>query len=591
MNHWRRRTAWVAVILLWLGGPLLEAQDGARPQGQPVAPEAVDAEPAAPEPADAQAEAAPIYIIRLDGMVNEVMLDRLKRQVDEALEAGAKTMVLEMDTWGGLAVSALEMCDYIKNAPLHTVAWVNPKAISAGAMISLATDDIVMAERSRIGDCMPISGSGQSMGDAEREKIETVVREEFRDSARRNGYPMALAIAMVTRGAAIYEIRHNQTDALRYVRRTELSAYGVKEAAAAAAPEAKTATEKPADTPAPPEGDQAQKMIERMFGVQTPAPTPKPAEPTGPAAASAMPTAELPYDPGKWTVVRRVVGENQLLTMSQSEAMDYGFTSKIVSNPRELAAHLDVDVDRFVYVAANWSEQMVSFLTNPMMRGLLTLLMLMGLYMEMQSPGLGFPGGVALVAFLVLVGAPYLAGLANMMEILIVVAGILLLAVEVFVLPGFGVAGVSGLILIFGGLLMTFVQDGQGFTPPDLPGTWQALQTGAFTLIISTALAMVGFAFLTRYFGSVPLLNRLMLAEEQKPMSTAHGSAGPVSSATVTPIKEGDEGRVTVELHPTGRALFGEELVDVVSTGAWINEGQKVRVIEVRGNRIVVEQV
>ncbi len=544
-------------------------------------------DPVPPPGAAPAADATVVPIIRLNGMVSRVMQDRLERQAREARNDGARTIVLEMDTWGGDAIAALEMSDFVKNLRPRVVAWVNPKAISAGAMISLAADDIVMAERSRIGDCMPISGSGQTLGAAEREKIETVIREEFRDSARRHGYPMALCVAMVTRGPAVYEIQHRENSEVRYIPGTELGAYGLSDAEAAAAPVKPPPKPEPADESADEASEPFRKLAEQFTGQSAQKP-----EPDAPITAESAPTVERPYDKGKWRVLRRVVGEKQLLTMSQSEAMDYGFAKRIVSDPSGLAAYLGVEPSRFRVVEANWSEEMVAFLTHPLMRGLLTIVMLMGLYSEMQAPGLGFPGGIAVVAFLLLVGAPYLAGLANMLEILAIVLGLLLLAVEVFVLPGFGVSGVTGLILIFVGLLMTFVPEGRHFTPPDLPGTWEALRNGLLTLIVSLALACVGFFFLTKFFGQVPLINRLVLGDEQKPMSAAFGNRQ-TDTATLAPVRVGDEGESLAELHPSGRAQFGDQPVDVVSVvsvGGWIEAGRKIRVVEVHGNRIVVEE-
>ncbi len=535
---------------------------------------------------DSAVSSSPVHIIRLAGPVTQVMKDRLERQARDAVSEGADQIVLEMDTWGGDAIAALEMSDFIKNLEPRTTAWVNPKAISAGAMISLATDGIVMASRSYIGDCMPISGSGQAMGAAEREKIETKVREEFRDSARRNGYPLALCIGMVTRGPAVYEIQHNTNKEIRYVPTGELAAYGLSSSDAAAAP-VQAPTEVPDEQTTENQADQLQEVAKRMFGVPA-TEQPKPAE-EAPADIDSMPTTTKAYDPGQWTVQRRVLGEKQLLTISQTEALEMGFAKRLVSNKQELADYLNVDVSQFVVMEATWSENLVTFLTHPLMRGLLTIVMLMGLYSEMQAPGLGLPGGLAVVAFLTLVGAPYLAGLANAIEILIVLLGIILLAVEVFVIPGFGVAGITGLIMIFGGLLMTFVPEGGGFTPPDLPSTWAAMRSGFFTLLISMAIACVGFVFLTKYFGALPMVNRLILGEEQAAMTTSQGGEQ-TTTADIASVSIGDEGTVVATLRPSGTAQFECGVLAVMTAGELIESGSRVKVTEAVGNRIVVKE-
>ncbi len=536
------------------------------------------------------------YIITLDGMVNEVMHDRLIRQTDMAQSEGASVIVLEMDTWGGMVGPALEMCDVIKNIQTPIIAWVHPKAISAGAMISVACDRIIVAERARLGDCAPIAGSGQAMAPTEREKIETVIREEFRDSARRNGYALTLSTAMVTLGPAVYQIRHRQTGQVRYVFRDQLRGYGLDEPDDAQLPAAVQPKEddEQFDQPDQP----GQNVIEQLQKALQPEDQPDDqaddadddAEPAAPAQAP----EQMPFDPGQWTLERRVLAENQLLTMSQDEAIDLGFARQIVRDDGELAAYLGVQAADMVRLEANWSEKMVSWLTSPFVRGILTIVLLMALYSEMSAPGLGFAGIVAIVAGVILLGAPYLAGLAEAWEIILVGVGIALLAVEIFVIPGFGVAGIAGLACMFIGLLLTFVEaePGDGWVPA-LPGTWDALGEGMITILVASVLAMIGISFLSRYFGTIPLLNRIILTDAQASAASGGGagtSAGAGGWGQSVNLEPGDTGVALGDLRPIGRAEINGQTHDVITAGGWIEDGSAIRVARIAGSRVEVEE-
>lgn len=548
--------------------------------------------PADPAPAPAPAVVKP-YVITLDGMVNEVMQDRLERQATQAISEGATIIVLEMDTWGGAVGPALEMCDVVKNLSVPTIAWVNPKAISAGAMISVACNQIVASERGRIGDCAPIRGDGQDLAATEREKIETVIREEFRDSARRNGYSLTLSTAMVTLGPAVYQIRHQDTGRVRYIFETDLAAWGLDQPDVDQMPAA-IAPKEPLeiDQPQPQVPDEIRRMLQ-PGAVPEDQPEDDAEQPAVAPAAPAQEPGELPFDVGRWTIERRVLAENQLLTMSQDEAIDLGFVRQIVRDDTELAAYLKADGRDLRRLEANWSEKMVGWLTSPFVQGILTIVLLMALYSEMQSPGLGLPGAIALGAAVLLMGAPYLAGLAEAWEIIIVFVGFILLAVEIFVLPGFGIAGISGLCLIFMGMVLTFVpnEPGPGFLP-SLPGTWDAIGQGMMTILISGVISIFGMSLLARHFGKIPILNRIILTAQQTALATPGGStsAGVGGAGGDVDVHPGDTGTTLSELRPIGRAQIKDQTHDVVSTAGWIAAGTAIRVVAVRGSRIEVQE-
>jgi len=608
-----------------------------------------------------------VYMLPIEGPITQLTQEALARMMGEATEAGAAAIVFDLDTPGGQVGAALDICDMVKAEPTHTVAWVNPAAYSAGSMISVACNEIVIADNARIGDSAPIliGPEGlQSIGETERAKIESPILAEFRDSAKRNGYPVALSEAMVTLGPPIYRVV-NDAGEEAYVWEDELYKYdldppgprrdrsddrrddddGTDQGGASEDDRRSSGRETPGfprqstgavtgitdafpigDGVEPPNPANAEEPEDGPAGgdsrteADEPAESPSPAvDVAGDAGASddgeaagselaptsegadeaAAATADRGVDAaaGAWRIDRQVLEAETLLTMLTDEAIEYGFARKEINSKAELLDHLGLAEAEIVRLEPNWSEELVSWLSSPFIRGILTIVLLMGLYSEMQAPGLGFAGAVALVAAAVLLGAPYLSGLAQAWEILVIAAGFVLLAVEIFVIPGFGVAGISGIVLILMGLVMTFVpaEPGPGVIP-SLPGTWDAMGTGLATVVIATVVSMVGMVFLSRHFGSLPLFNKLVLREDQRvqtasePTVTSAGVGGVAMGAgdDELGVSVGDEGRAHGSLRPIGRAEFNGRLVEVTTAGAWVEDGETVRVTNVRGSRIEV---
>jgi membrane-bound serine protease (ClpP class) len=213
------------------------------------------------------------------------------------------------------------------------------------------------------------------------------------------------------------------------------------------------------------------------------------------------------------------------------------------------------------------------------------LIILLGAYVEFLTPGVGVPGLTALICLAIFVGAPYLSGLANVWEILLVVLGLVLMGLELFVIPGFGVAGVSGIVLVVIGLLATFVPDepGRSFPLffPSLPDTMAYVRGGVITLVASLAASLAGMGMLSRYLPRTPFFRRLVPAN---PAPSDVMADDPYRGAA----RVGDLGETQGMLRPSGKARFGGVLVDVVTQGEFIEPRVRVEVIERRGNRVVV---
>lgn len=480
-------------------------------------------------------------IITIEDEINDITLVSMSRRIDQAREDGVTLIVLELDTPGGLASSALDICVYLKNlTDLKTVAWVRPSAYSAGSMIALACDEVVMASASQMGDCAPIIVSPtdglQQLGKTERAKAESPILKQFRDSANRRGYDPLLCESMVRLGNEIWWLENGPGGERKFVLKAE------KERLL----EAEGATWQPVAT-----------IDDPVTGR----------------------TIDLPQP---------VVGENDLLTLTQTEAVVFGFAKAIVSSESELRDYYGL-TGEIVRVVPNWAEALADFLSSPIVRMVLMTLIALGAYAEFQAPGHFVGGAVAVIALLIFLGAPYLTGLADVWEILLIILGVILLGVEVFIIPGFGVAGFMGLVLVFIGFIATFVPAEPGpLIIPRMPATWLGLKTGFKMTFGSMGMAMVGMWLLNRYLPAIPGVRGLILS------AASQGAGGAEAFATIpTPevVRMGDAGRTLTTLRPSGKAKINGRRVDVIAQGTVVEAEREVEVVEVSGGRVVVREI
>ena len=490
-----------------------------------------------------------VAIIRIEGMIYDFTLESMRRRIDRALEAGATVIVFELDTPGGMVTSALKIAKYIKaDVPVPTIAWINKEAYSAGILIASACDQIVMSPASATGDCAPIA-MGQELPPTERAKGLSPILAEFRDNARSNGYDYAMFHAMCVLGVQVYLVEHEDTGQKRLI-------------------------------------NQADYLI-MVEGETFPKPDPS-ASAAEPNLYGVKPEVATDADRGSWNLIRQVHDGKTLLTVDQDRATELGLSqSKTIHTEADLRKFLNANTT--ARIPQSWSEDVAGWLTSPVVRAVLVLALLLGAYMEFQSPGVGLPGAVALGALVVLLGAPFLIGLAEIWPLLLFFAGFVLLMVELLVVPGFGVFGVGGIVCMFAGLVMQVVPTGGNnwfnLPPPEMMGR---LNASLMWMLIASVAAMVMFYFLFRYFESVPIFSRMILRNPLPAPVTAAAVSGDEAIGGGK-IKVGDIGRVLFELRPTGRAEIDGQTVDVVTPGNWVPTGQPIRVIEIHGNRIVVE--
>lgn len=508
-----------------------------------------------------------VVIIPVRGEISDITLGSIERRLEQARARGAEVAVFEMDTPGGLVTSALSISKLIKRLPdegIRTVAWVNDEAFSAGALISVACQKIVMSPASSMGNCAPIKvtpiGGLEELPQSERAKIESPIIQEFRDSAARNGYDPLLCRAMVTVDTEVWWLEQIEPAAAE------------EGTAGAVVREFVSGEEKKRRIDDVAEEERQWRLVTHIPG------------PTG-----------QPYE-----ISQPVDQAETLLTLLQTEAVAFGFASAVVGSDSALwqalagsgllggsdgeAVRSSPGPDELVRLEINGWERFAMWLNSPLIRGILLVIVLIGGYIEFQSPGLILPGVTALIALAIFLAAPYAAGLADIWTIILLVVGLVLLAVEIFVLPGFGVAGILGVLLILAAFLGTFIPEEPGAPPfswPALEGTWQAIRTGIIVLMSSLGAAVVGLAFIVRYLPNSPL-SRGILSEN--PQASRMAVTDPFANVALV----GDVGVVTGALRPGGQARFGSEIVEVSSQGEYVEAGRRVQVIRHEGRSIVV---
>ena len=292
-----------------------------------------------------------------------------------------------------------------------------------------------------------------------------------------------------------------------------------------------------------------------------------------------------------WEVLEVILPKGELLTMDPQKAKEYGFVTQILeASSKEpytaILKHYNAQGEPTV-LEDSWSERLVDFLNSPLVTAILTILGLMAVFSEMRTPGLGIAAVVAILCFATLLGSHYLVGMAQWGEIGLFAVGLVLIILEVFVIPGFGVAGISGTILCVVALLAMVIPNAPTEFPwPKTSLDWEAAERGVVPLLVGFIIAVIGGGIMSRYLPKAPGTRRLFLGPVE------HVKGPPVSAQSpMAGIRVGATGEVVGMCRPVGKVRFGDDLLDATSDGEIIEPGTKVRVVRHEGNRLVIERV
>lgn len=421
----------------------------------------------------AQQPAAPFaYHVVIDGTIDLGLAPYVQRAVRQAERDGAAALVLEINTFGGRVDAAVQIRDTLIDSKVQTLAFVNKRAISAGALIALASHRIAMAGGSTIGAATPVqvSGTGGAALPTE-EKTVSYVRKEFRATAESRGRPAAIAEAMVDADVAI---------------------------------------------------------------------------------------------PG-------LIEKGKLLTLTTDEALAHKVADFRADSLADALARAGLPGAEVRRMEPNWAEEVVRVLTHPVLSSLLVSVAMLGILVELRTPGFGVAGAVGLASLGLFLWGHWLVALAGWEEVLLIAAGVALLLLELLVIPGFGVAGLLGIAALLAGLVLSMIGPGN---------TMQLVAAVGVRVGLALVVAIAASLVLMRFLVQLPVGRKLVLDTQLL------GASAPESDAPLL----GKHGLARSMLRPSGIAEIDGRRVDVVTEGDLVGAGEPVVVIRVDGNRVVVQR-
>jgi membrane-bound serine protease (ClpP class) len=375
-----------------------------------------------------------VYVAYIDGDIDLGLAPYVSRVVSDAEKDNAEAIIFKINTFGGRVDAATQIKDAIISTDLLTIAFINNRAISAGALIALSCKKIVMVPGSLIGAAMVVNETGEKVG----EKYQSYMRSEMRSTAEKNGRRVDIAEGMVD---------------------------------------------------------------ERV-------------------------------------VVEGIDDSTRLITLTSTEALKYGIADTLLKDFDGIYAYFKLSSNEKVFQKSNWAEDVVRFLNNPIVSSILIMIGFFGLIAEIKSPGWGLPGTASLIALALFFGSSYILQLASVIEILMFVGGLGLLLLEIFVIPGFGVAGISGIILIIASLFLAMV-GADPFLDMDV------VSFAIIKLTVGLAAALVLLFLLARFLPKSNLFKKFILSEEEK------ADAGYTSRTNFSELL-GAEGIALTILRPAG---------------------------------------
>jgi len=482
------------------------------------------------DPLDGRPLVAYRYV--LTGAIETGVKEAVGRILKDMVRQGGNILFLQLECSGGDLQAARELAEKLieyqsGDNPILIVAYIPDKAPDTAAIIALGCSQIVMSKRKdapKVGD--------EAASEAEFGDFETAIGKlggnidfwvtSLRELAEKQGYPPQLIEGML---------------------RPEIEVVLVKKKGS---------------------------TIRRL-----------------------MTSKELQEDRDKgpnseWTVESTVKPKNQLLKLTAQQAKDHGLARHTVEkrDTAEVYALYGVEPSKVKDAAPSIIDRFADFLKLPVVTVLLVVIGFTGLILELKVPGTTIPGIVAALCFILVFWAhTQFSGQVAVLAGLLFILGLILILMEVFVIPGFGVTGIIGIVCMLAALaLVTF---------NEIPTTWSDAGKvgGKMATYMMGMFASVGLAFLiARYLPNIPYANRLILippselpgAETEPPVLPGVALAASLLGAVGT--------AVTV-LRPAGSVRFGEQFIDVVTDGGYIPAGARVQVIEVEGTRIVVKEV
>jgi membrane-bound serine protease (ClpP class) len=290
--------------------------------------------------------------------------------------------------------------------------------------------------------------------------------------------------------------------------------------------------------------------------------------------------AEAMVDPRLY--VEGVSDTGQVLTFTTSEAIQNGYCEGSAESLEDVISQLGIKEYELKSYNPTGMDKVIGFLINPLVSGVLIMIIIGGIYFELQSPGIGFALGASVVAALLYFAPLYLEGMAENWELILFIVGIILIMVEVFAIPGFGVAGVAGIIAVITGLTLSMV-DNVVFEDPEFTGEGLGLLLRALSLVlVSMLLGLIASLWATRKLLTSTAFGNLSLKSEQRLED------GYVGVETEQDKLVGETGIAHTVLRPSGHVKIQDKIYDAKSEYGLIEKGEAVKVVRYETGQVYV---
>ncbi len=472
-----------------------------------------------------------VYVINIRNEIGNGLRVYIDNGIKRASEANADAIIFDVHTPGGAVGAARDIIDAIQRTELPTIAYVNTEAISAGAMISLSCDQIIMRNGGAIGDSAPVSIQGEELN----EKAVSFIRGKIRATAERSGRNPDIAAAMVDKRLYLVRLMDGEIVTLReeeYIERKDLGEE--MDIIAAGGPEGELLTLTTEEALEYNLVDGEADSVEDLLGLYQ---------------------------------IVEVNGERKALTVEgiAQKQMEFGN-----DNVRVIKSLKDATQETVLVTVA---DRFVFFVTSPLISGLLLTLGGLGLFVEIRTPGFGVPGIAGLICLGLFFWGHRLLNISADYAALAFIVGVALLLVELFVIPGFGIAGIAGIGLMLGSVFFVF-------------RSAYKFETAMFTMSSAIILAFVLAIGLSYLLPKTRAWNHLVL-------STAMDSGSGFHSAPREDFQVyvGKTGVALTPLRPAGTVRVDDTRLDVVTAGDFIVRDTPVKIINVEGSKIFVEAI
>lgn len=457
--------------------------------------------------------------VSVEGKIDALTERSLEARVRRALERRPRFLVVELTSPGGELEASRTIAWNLHNLEdVTVVAWVKGQALSGATLVAFGCDVIAMRSDGQLGDAMPIHVDDLGLLPPQvAEKMIAPVRKDLRDLAELQGYPGDVAEAMVDPRLELHrvEVRDERTGRLR------------------------------------------------------------------PEWLTAEALAALPWERKQRIASDEVVcPEGQLLVIGPDDAQDMGIARLVADDEAALLHGLATEFSLGEVVAMRegslWWEHVVRWITWTPIKLLLFAVGIVALGIALSAPGQGVPEVVAALALGAVFFGSYLIGLADHVELALLLIGVVLVAIELFVTPGFGLLGVAGLLAVAASLLLSF----QKFVLPRTPAEWELFRLNVGRTALGVAGAMAALVASARFLPRVAFLRHLALER------TLPAALEPTPAQELVPV--GTSAEAATMLRPVGKVRIGQDVFEAVAEDGFVAPGAAVVVVGHRAGQLVV---